>query len=119
VFPGKKDSLTAPYGFILSYVDALLRYYIGVGLTREGVSCCSMLLLLAGRASERAVVVWTRIGLEGLATRSTLGEEEKPDDIGRMGMVEQSVRDDKRADQTQQSSGLQMEGGRQKMRGDC
>lgn len=94
MFPGKKDSLTAPYGFILSYVDALLRYYTGVGLTREGVTCCSMLLLLAGRASESCSGMdshWSR----RWATRSTLGEEEKPDDIGTMGMAEQSVRDDK------------------------
>jgi hypothetical protein len=97
VFPGKKDSLTAPYGFILSHADALLRYYIGVGLTREGVLCFSMLLLSAGRASESCsgmCLDWS--GRQAMG--STLGEKEKPDDIGTMGMVDQSVRDDTRAD---------------------
>jgi hypothetical protein len=30
VFPGKTDSLTAPYDFVLIHVDALLRFYIWV-----------------------------------------------------------------------------------------
>lgn len=32
MFPGKTDSLTAPHGFVLIHVDALLRFYIWVGI---------------------------------------------------------------------------------------
>lgn len=32
MFPGKTDSLTAPHGFVLIHVDALLCFYIWVGI---------------------------------------------------------------------------------------